>query len=110
MHHLEAWNEAVCAGAWGTLAARLGERLRRALDLEHWAAFQRSFERMVTLLRESAPAARPRRRRRSSLLGGDVHHAYVAEVALAPASACTAASTRSCARRFATRWHLVRAP
>ena len=25
MHHLEAWNEAVCDGAWGGLAARAGE-------------------------------------------------------------------------------------
>ena len=40
---LEAWNEAVCSGAWGRLAARAGEKLRRALDLEHWPAFQRSF-------------------------------------------------------------------
>ena len=24
LHHLEAWNEAVCDGAWGALAARLG--------------------------------------------------------------------------------------
>ena len=43
VHHLEAWNEAVCDGAWGAFAQRLGERLRRAVDLEHWAAFQRSF-------------------------------------------------------------------
>ena len=40
MHQLEAWNEAVCAGAWGGLAARAGEKIRQALDLEHWAAFR----------------------------------------------------------------------
>ena len=39
IHALEAWNEAVCGGAWGKRAARAGERLRRAADLEHWAAF-----------------------------------------------------------------------
>jgi hypothetical protein len=39
MHELEAWNEAVCGGAWGSGAARLGEKLRQGLDLEHWAAF-----------------------------------------------------------------------
>src|SRR6188472_1071909 len=39
IHHLEAWNEAVCAGSWGRRAARLAERLRRAVDLEHWSAF-----------------------------------------------------------------------
>ena len=40
MHYVEAWGEAVAGGAWGPLAARLGERLRRTVDLEHWAAFQ----------------------------------------------------------------------
>ncbi len=67
IHHLEAWNEAVCAGAWGRLAARLGERLRRAVDLEHWPAFQRSFGTMVELLRElSAPRPDTACRRRRS--------------------------------------------
>ena len=46
LHWLEAWNEAVCDGAWGRWAVGLGEKLRRALDLEHWAAFQRSFHRL----------------------------------------------------------------
>ena len=57
IHHLEAWNEAVCAGAWGGLAARVGERLRRALDLEHWPAFQRSFATMVDAAARAAAAA-----------------------------------------------------
>ena len=39
LHDLEAWNEAVCNGAWGGVAAGLGERLRRALDCDHWSAF-----------------------------------------------------------------------
>src|SRR4029079_15122699 len=51
IHHLEAWNEAVCDGVWGGLVQRLGERLRRAVDLEHWAAYQHSFRRLVDLLR-----------------------------------------------------------
>ena len=58
IHELEAWNEAVCAGAWGRLAARPAEKLRRALDLEHWAAFQRSFATMVELLAELSHGAR----------------------------------------------------
>ena len=33
VHHLQAWNEALCAGSWGGLAANLSERLRRAVDL-----------------------------------------------------------------------------
>ncbi len=81
VHYLEAWNEAVCAGAWGKRAALVGERIRRALDLEHWPAFQDSFARMVQLLENVAagsdgiepPAT-------VTLVGGDVHNAYVAEV------------------------------
>ena len=51
MHHLEAWNEAVCAGAWGGLAAKLGEKIRQDVDLEHWAAFNESFERLAEIQR-----------------------------------------------------------
>ena len=76
----EAWNEAVCSGAWGRLAARAGERIRRALDLEHWPAFQRSFRTMVELLHDLAEG--PDAPGTISLIGGDVHTAYVAEVAL----------------------------
>jgi PhoD-like phosphatase len=84
VHHLEAWSEAVCDGAWGRAAAGLGERLRRALDLEHWAAFHRSFIRMVDLLRDVATGGDGTRRPPASVsvIGGDVHNAYVAEVSL----------------------------
>jgi hypothetical protein len=79
---LEAWNEAVCSGAWGRLAARAGEKLRRALDLEHWPAFQRSFRTMIELLHELAEG--PDAPGTISFIGGDVHTAYVAEVAVGP--------------------------
>jgi hypothetical protein len=83
VHYLEAWNEAVCAGAWGRPAAALSERLRRALDLEHWPAFQASFVRMVDLLRDVATGSRGARPPASiTLVGGDIHNAYVAEVSL----------------------------
>jgi len=62
MHHLQEWNEAVCAGAWGPRWARLGEWLRRAVDLEHWAAFRGSFERLGALLRSVARGERGTRR------------------------------------------------
>jgi hypothetical protein len=75
---VEAWNEAVCAGAWGRLAARGGEKLRRALDLEHWPAFQRSFRTMMELLHELAEG--PEAPGTISFIGGDVHTAYIAEV------------------------------
>src|SRR3990170_977676 len=51
LHHLEAWNEAVCKGAWGKPAAWLGEGIRQLLDLEHWAAFHDSFKELTDLLR-----------------------------------------------------------
>ena len=81
MHHLESWNEAVCDGAWGGWAARIGERIRQGLDLEHWAAFRDSFERVTTLLREIGSGARGRPPATIVCLGGDVHHAYLADVA-----------------------------
>ena len=83
IHHLEAWNEALCDGRWGRAAARLSERLRRAVDLEHWAAFNPSFERLCSWLRtvqtgaeDSPPPAT------IVLLGGDVHNAYLSEIQL----------------------------
>jgi phosphodiesterase/alkaline phosphatase D-like protein len=79
-HHLEAWNEAVCDGAWGGLAARAGERLRQGIDLEHWAAFHRSFNRLGGLLAEVAAGRRGPAPASVTLLSGDVHYAYLAEL------------------------------
>jgi len=84
LHHVEAWNEAVCAGAWGKRLAGLGERIRRALDLEHWAAFNESFRRMVRLIGEVGSGRRGRPPATIIAIGGDVHHAYLAEVAYPP--------------------------
>jgi hypothetical protein len=83
IHHLEAWNEALCDGRWGRLAARASEKLRRAVDLEHWAAFNPSFERLCDWLRVVADgSAAARAPSTILLLGGDVHNAYVSEVKL----------------------------
>jgi hypothetical protein len=79
-HHLEAWNERVCDGAWGGLAARGGERLRRALDFDHWAAFQVSFGRLRRLLEEVGSGKRGRPPASIAILSGDVHHAYLCEI------------------------------
>jgi hypothetical protein len=79
IHDLEAWNEALCAGAWGPRAARIGERVRRAIDLEHWASFRSSFERLAQALRRVAVGERGRAPASIILLSGDVHYAYLAE-------------------------------
>ena len=80
MHHLEAWNEMVCDGAWGKTAAKLGERLRRSMDFDHWAAFKLSFERLANLLEETGSGRRGEAPASIVVLSGDVHHAYLAEV------------------------------
>jgi hypothetical protein len=80
LHHIEAWNEAVCAGAWGEWLVPAGERLRRALDLEHWAAFNESFRRIEDLLGEVGSGRRGTAPATVVAIGGDVHHAYLAEV------------------------------
>jgi hypothetical protein len=85
LHGLQQWNEAVCAGRWGRRPARWAERLRRAIDLEDWSAFHRSFDDMVDLLRDvlagsddvEPPAT-------VTVLSGDIHFAYVAEVDVHP--------------------------
>jgi hypothetical protein len=84
LHYLEGWNEAVCDGAWGGLAARLGERVRQALDLEHWAAFGDSFEHIMALVRDVATGEAGEPPATVVGLSGDVHHAYLAEVGFPP--------------------------
>jgi hypothetical protein len=85
-HYLEACDEAVCAGAWGGVAARLAERLRQGLDLEHWAAFQSSFHRLIELVREVGAGRRGEAPASIVFLGGDVHQGYLHEVAFRAAA------------------------
>lgn len=82
---LEGWNEAVCAGAWGPLAARLGERVRQAIDLEHWAAFRRTFDALMRLVADLGARADDRRPAMILFLSGDVHYSYLAQASF-PAS------------------------
>jgi len=80
LHDIESWNEALCAGSRGRTLARLGEVVRRAVDLEHWAAFRKSFDRLARWFAHvgrgehgsPAPAT-------ITVLSGDVHHTYVSE-------------------------------
>ena len=81
LHYVEAWSEAVCDGAWGGPMVSVGERIRRALDLDHWASFGDSFELVEDLLRELGSGERGAAPASITILSGDVHHAYLAEVA-----------------------------
>jgi hypothetical protein len=84
LHHVEAWSEAVCDGVWGKLASRAGEKLRQGLDLEHWSGFHDSFEALCGLLGEVAGGRRGDAPKTITVVSGDVHHAYLAEVAFSP--------------------------
>ena len=81
MHHVEGWSEAVAGGAWGKAASRVAERVRQTIDLEHWAAFQDSFAKLRDLQRAVAAGERGRPPASIVTLSGDVHHAYLFEVA-----------------------------
>jgi hypothetical protein len=80
-NRLEAWNEAVADGNWGRLPARGAEKVRRSLDFDHWAAFRESFHKLRELLYEVASGQRGKQPASVVVLSGDVHHAYLCEVA-----------------------------
>ena len=80
LHDLESWDEALSDGRHGRIAAKFGEWLRRGVDLEHWAAFRKSFDRLTKLFGRigsgahgSAPPAT------ICVVSGDVHHTYVSQ-------------------------------
>ena len=63
-----------------SVAARSARRLRRALDLEHWAAFGDSFRMLGRLLTEVADGRRGKAPATVLVLSGDVHYSYLAAV------------------------------
>jgi PhoD-like phosphatase len=79
LHHVEAFNEAMAARAWGTRFAALGERIRRAVDLEHWAAFEDAFQKVCAAVAEVARGQRGPAPRTVTFLSGDVHHSYLSQ-------------------------------
>jgi PhoD-like phosphatase len=80
LDRLEAWNEKVCDGAHGKAAARAAEKLRRAVDFDHWGCFSLSFRALRDLLGEVAAGERGKKPASVVVLAGDVHHAYLCEV------------------------------
>jgi hypothetical protein len=74
IHDVEGWNERLGDGAWGGPGRWAGEHVRRAIDLEHWAAFGTSFDRLLGLLHDvvADPGVET-----VALLAGDVHYGQV---------------------------------
>ncbi|MEU5914112.1 alkaline phosphatase D family protein [Micromonospora sp. NPDC047527] len=107
IHHIESWNEKLTDSRrpW---VARGAEKLRRALDLEHWAAFRRSFEALAETFARigtgtpkqsgarvgAGPAYAPPAS--ISVLSGDVHHSYVAGARFADPSVVTPVHQLTC--------------
>jgi PhoD-like phosphatase len=91
---LEAWNEKMAAGAWGKPPAWASEKLRREVDFDHWPAFNESFAKLRDLLHEVASGKRGKTPASVIVLSGDVHHAYLCEVAF-PRSADGGSAERS---------------
>jgi hypothetical protein len=83
---LEAWSEQVCDGAWGKLAARACEKLRRGVDFDHWASFGETFGRLRDLIAEVGSGGHGSPPASIVVLSGDVHHAYLAEIGFPPGS------------------------
>jgi hypothetical protein len=80
IHHLERWNETLNVRHEGGPVGRVAEQLRQAADLEHWAAFGTSFERLGSALTALARGERGAAPASVLVLSGDVHHAYAAEL------------------------------
>ncbi|MDX6587967.1 MAG: hypothetical protein QOI31_2440 [Solirubrobacterales bacterium] len=81
-HWLEAWNEKVVEGkAWGSSGSKLGEKMRRSVDFDHWSAFGFSFKKMTEFLRRAGSGEWGEPPATIVICSGDVHHAYLAEVA-----------------------------
>ena len=79
LHDLEGWNEAVCDGAWGGRLARVGEKVRQGADLEHWAAFRGSWDRLLQHVAEVGAGRCGPAPSSITFLGGDVHFSYVSQ-------------------------------
>ena len=80
LHDFEAMNEAMAQGAYGRRVAAAAERLRRTIDLEHWAAFNEGFDEVFELVMEVARGERGPAPDSVTFLSGDVHNSYLAEL------------------------------
>jgi hypothetical protein len=81
MHHLQAWNEAVCSGTWGAWATGWAENIRRSQDLDHWSSFYDSFAALTGLIQAVGAGEKGSPPASIIVLSGDVHYGYLAEAA-----------------------------
>ena len=80
IHDLEGWNAELVRRFDGRRIGRWSEKLRQGGDLEHWAAFRDSFDRLGSALESLGRGQHGKAPTSLLVLSGDVHHAYVAEV------------------------------
>jgi hypothetical protein len=80
IHNLERWNETLNVRHHNRWRGRIAEKVRQGADLEHWAAFGHSFERLGAALTAVARGDHGRAPATALVLSGDVHHAYAAEL------------------------------
>ncbi len=80
LHDFEAMDEQIAQNAYGRTAGKAGEKLRRLVDLEHWAAFNEGFEQVFEMVMAVARGERGRTPDIITFLSGDVHNSYLAEV------------------------------
>ena len=73
IHHLEAWNERLADPA-ARAGRRFGEKLRRAFDLEHWAAFGQLVRRRSASCSGGSARAAPARPATGSAPAGRTPH------------------------------------
>jgi hypothetical protein len=82
LHDLESLDESLARPSRGRLVSGLGEWLRRAVDLEHWAAFRTSFDRLTALFGRIGRGEHGTQPPATiCVLSGDVHHTYTAVAA-----------------------------
>jgi hypothetical protein len=80
IHDIERWNETLTTRHAGKPLGRLMDKARQGADLEHWAAFGQSFERLGRTLVAAARGDFGPAPATALVLSGDVHHAYAAEL------------------------------
>ena len=80
LHDFQDWSEAICDGVWGWPGRKFGEWVRVKADMEDWAAFRGSFNGLVDLLRGLGDSSRSDAPATISVLAGDIHFSYAAEI------------------------------